>query len=94
MVMRPPPGRRGSRYFTDADIAFCRAMLQLHDLAGCDQPDCPADRLAGFLAQLERELESAGRPARAQLWASLFTLPPADRAPGLERRIPDVPARR
>lgn len=89
-----PTGRRGSRYFAAPDVAYIRLLLTLHDQGGCDTPDCPAGRLAAFLAQLETELESAGRPARAQLWATLFTLPPADRPPALERRIPDAPARR
>lgn len=93
MAMRPAPGRRGSRYFNGADLAYVALLLRRHEQGGCEDPDCPADRLAAFLEHLERELIGAGRPARAQLWASLFLLPPIDRAPQLERRIPDAPAR-
>lgn len=88
MGMRPAIARRGSHYFAASDIALIRLLLQLHDQAGCDDPDCPADRLGAFLAQLENELHSAGRPARAQIWASLFILPSAEHGPRLEQRIP------
>lgn len=87
MAMRPVT-RRGSSYFALADVALVRLMLQLHDQAGCDDPDCPALRVGAFLGQLENQLREAGPRSRAQLWASLFILPNPETLPRLEQRIP------
>jgi hypothetical protein len=96
MVMRTPATRGYGRsaYFAAPDIAYARLLLQLHDQAGCDDLNCPADRLDAFLAQLETELMTIGGRARAQIWASLFILPRPDIAPRLEQRIPLTSERR
>lgn len=94
MHTRATRGYGRSAYFAAPDIAYVRLLLQLHDQSGCDDLNCPADRLDAFLAQLESELMTIGGRARAQIWASLFVLPRADTAPQLEQRIPLMPERR
>lgn len=77
------PGTRGhSRYLTPRDISAIQAVLELHDPAArCGPPDCPVTWLSAFLDQLARDLTRRGPAARAQLWASLFTVPLQEETP-------------
>lgn len=70
------PGLRRTRYLDAADVAAIRLVLDLHAAAECDIPSCPVTWLAGFLASLQDELAAVGDAGRAQLWASMFRLPP------------------
>lgn len=91
MAMRSPAARGygRSRYFTAADVAYIRLMIDLHDVAECELPDCPVARLGDFLADLERELEKTGsNRVRAQLWGSLFLIPAPANPVRLAQRVP------